>query len=102
MAHAAKTAKVEHYELRIIPEPKDFVTALVEGMAEDGEQPTDLRLGLGAGGPEGLPPLAKVLWPVLEQLDPLRARAARQALQRVELIHRENAVLMMPMDLVFR
>ena len=47
-------------------------------------------------------PPFRTLLPVIAKLDSLRAKAVVRALQRIELIHREGVVTMMPTEFVIR
>jgi len=98
---AAAQAGMEDYEVRVIPEPKDFFMQLMESLSgEDSESPTDLALGL-AGITGGVDSSWYGALPSgLKQLDPQRMKALQNALLRIELIRRENVVMMMPYELV--
>ncbi|MHC4647325.1 MAG: signal peptide peptidase SppA [Planctomycetota bacterium] len=98
--YAAAKASVSDYEVRVIPRPKDFFTALMQEMAGQGERTTDISMRT-AGQPVklGSPLLSSVL-EMLGRLDPQRAGAVRRALERTELIHREGVALIMPEELI--
>jgi protease-4 len=98
---AAEKAGVADYEVRVMPEPRDFLTALIEDMSGQGERPSDIAVGAPTeASAVRTSPLLDSLLPVLSQLDPERACALRLAVQRIELIRREGVVLMMPEDIV--
>ena len=95
--YAAAKASLTDYEVRIIPKPTDFLTELLEQSSGGGERPTDISLW-GASGPlTGHPTLAPLL-ELLSKTEPQRARALRQVLQRIDLIRREQVIMMMPFD----
>lgn len=96
--YAAAKASLKDYEVRIVPEPKDFLTQLLE-QSSGGERPTDISLSGAAGPLAGHPTLAPLL-DLLGKTEPERARALRQVLQRIDLIRREGVVMMMPFDVV--
>ena len=55
-------------------------------------------------GPLGLAdlPLFRTMLPTIAGVDPLRAKAIVRSLQRIELIHQEGVVMMMPAELLIR
>jgi len=99
--YAAAKASVKDFEVRVIPEPTDFLTALLEQSSGEGERPTDIALSGGAGPLVGHPTLAPLL-DLLQKAEPQRARALRQALQRIDLIGREGVIMMMPFEVTIR
>ncbi len=86
--HVAAEAKVSDYDVRVIPKPKTFLEQLMENGADG-----DSRKGLDVMQKPNLLELAQ---PYLRSLDPARAELVRSALGRLELIHREGVILMMP------
>jgi protease-4 len=84
----ADQAKLTDYELRVLPKPKSFLEELLE--ARDGD---DARKGLDV---LHRPPLLELAQPYLRSLDPSRANLVRAALGRLELLHREGVITMMP------
>jgi len=97
---AASKASIEDYDVRVIPRPKDFITMLMEDVSGEGESPTDITLHNPTSLMTGMPAIKPIL-DLLRKTEPQRAEALYQALQRVELIHREGVIMMMPFDLVF-
>jgi protease-4 len=97
--YAAAKASLKDYEVRIIPEPTDFLTELLEQSSGGGERPTDISLSSVAGPMAGHPTVAPLL-DLLGKTEPRRARALLQVLQRIDLIQREGVIMMMPFDLV--
>lgn len=97
--YAAAKASLKDYEVRIIPEPTDFLTELLEQSSGGGERPTDISLSGVAGPMAGHPAVAPLL-DLLGKTEPRRARALLQVLQRIDLIQREGVIMMMPFDLV--
>jgi protease-4 len=89
IAHVADLAKLTDYEVRPIPRAKSFLETLLE------ESSDDERKGVSLVGPGALP-IFELAAPYLKALDPARAALVRQALQRLELLQREGAVLMTP------
>ncbi len=97
--YAAAKASLADYEVRIIPEPTDFLTELLEQSSGGGERPTDISL-CGAAGPLANHPAVAPLLDLLRRTEPRRARALLQVLQRIDLIQREGVIMMMPFDVV--
>lgn len=95
--YAAAKASLKHYEVRIIPEPRDFLAQLLEQSSGGGERPTDISLW-GAAGPLAGHPTLSPLLDLLSKTEPQRALALRQVLQRIDLIRREGVIMMMPFD----
>ncbi|HUY92217.1 MAG TPA: signal peptide peptidase SppA [Pirellulales bacterium] len=93
---AAERAKLDKYEVRVVPEPKNFLETLmedVEGQKEDGKHISlDAVVRRGGGGAS----LVDAALPYLKQLDPQRLKAVLLALKRLEMIQTEGAVLMAP------
>jgi protease-4 len=95
---AASEAKLETYELRVVPEPKNFLELLLEDST--GEKSTDKHLGGRLlHDPSGL---LQAALPLLQRLDPQRMGALRLALLRLDLVNREGVVLMAPEMLLGR
>jgi protease-4 len=97
---AAEQAKIEKYEVRLLPEAKTFLqTLLGSALGEEDEDAAGVSLS-AALGMKSFPLLDAVL-PYLRELDGQRLGAVMTALGRLELIHREGVVLMMP-EIVIR
>ncbi len=95
---AANRAGLGEYEIRVIPEPPNIFDLLIGNMKEDefARMGSDETLALIDH------PLFRAMLPTLAKTDPLRYRAILQALRRIELVHDEGIVMMMPFDLVIR
>jgi protease-4 len=92
IAYVAKQAKLDDYDVRVVPEPKNFLEKLMEELGGDKEEGKGLDARAAAGGPS----LLELAMPYLKHLDPERMALVKQALRRLELIQQEGAVLMMP------
>jgi protease IV len=99
--YAATQVSLDDYEIRVIPEPQDFITLLMEDLSGEGARPTDISATGAVSLLSGHPSLAG-LFDVLRKTEPERAHALYQALQRVELIRNEGVIMMMPFDMVLR
>jgi protease-4 len=101
--HVAKKANLaDGYAVRVIPEPKNFVEMLVEGMS--GEKSADdakhvfagsapMKLSLPRNGGSNITDLAL---PYLRQVDPSRVGVIQSALQRLDVLQNEGVLLAMP------
>jgi protease-4 len=96
--YVASEAKLKEkdYEIRVVPEKKNFLEKLIEESSGGKNEPH--KLGLAArrimvGEQINLIDLAM---PYLNGLDPERVRLVKVALRRLQLIQKEGAVLMMP------
>ena len=93
--YVAKEAKVSGYEVREIPEPKSFLEKILEEASGEKDESTEMRtLRLPVGGHHDS--LVALAIPYLKNLDAERLRLIKLALQRLQLIQQEGAVLMMP------
>jgi protease-4 len=99
--YAAAKVSLKDYEVRVVPEPKDFLTQLMGDLSGEGERPTDIRLSGVSSLLAGQPTLAPLL-DLLQRTEPQHARALVQALQRIELLRRESVIVMMPFDIVLQ
>jgi len=96
----AKQAKLNEYEVRAIPEPKNFIEQILE--ASSGGKDDPKRLDTDA--PRIIKLVGPSLWdlaaPELKQLDPQRLRLARTAIRQLEILQQEGVCLTMPEFLV--
>ncbi|MHC4698575.1 MAG: signal peptide peptidase SppA [Planctomycetota bacterium] len=95
---AADKANLAEYEIRVIPEPPSIFDMFM-GTSDDDEftrMSTYPALGIHEW------PMFRAALPMLAKVDPLRARAIVRALQRIELVHAEGAITMMPEEYLIR
>jgi protease-4 len=102
--HVAKKANLaDGYAVRVIPEPKNFVELLVEGMS--GEKSADDAKHVFAGSPRMQLNLSRdaaggnitdLALPYLRQVDPSRVGVIQNALQRLDVLQNEGVLLAMP------
>ena len=88
VAFAADQAKIKSYDVRVVPEPKNFLEQLMEGLS-DGKDDTG-HIGAAQGS------LLKLAAPYLQNLDPQRTAAVLSVLTRLEILQKEGVVLTMP------
>jgi protease-4 len=99
--YAADQAVIEDYDVRIIPKPVDFFTAMIEEMSGEGPRPTDISIQAAPGIVSTNSPLLDAALPMLQQLDPHRAKAVLRAVKSLEIIQRDGLALVMPQQIVF-
>ncbi len=99
---AARKAQISDYEVRTIPETKDFIQILLGEMSGEGERPSDISVRAGVSLFARRSPLVEAILPIVRQLEPMRAKAMMQMLQRIELLRSESVITMMPMEIVIR
>lgn len=88
----ADQAQMKEYEIRVVPEPKNFLETLLE--EAEGPKDDSRHVSLGAVVPSG--PLVTAALPYLNELDPMRVRAVLTALKHLETLRAEGVVLMTP------
>jgi protease-4 len=99
---ATKANLAEGYAVRVIPEPKNFIEMLVEGMS--GEKSADDTKHVFAGSPRmklslprnGSGSITALALPYLQQVDPSRVDVIRSSLQRLDVLQNEGVLLAMP------
>jgi protease-4 len=89
IAFVADQAKLKHYDVRVVPEPKNFLEQLMEQFSHDKAQ-GHVRLQAGEDS------LFKLAAPYLQHLDPQRTAAIASVLRRLEILQKEGVVLTMP------
>src|SRR5437660_4839901 len=87
---AATQAKIKDYDVRVVPEPKNFLEQLLEGVSHNKDEPNHVRLAANASS------LVKLAAPYLQNLDPRRTAAVVSALTRLEILQKERVALTMP------
>jgi protease-4 len=94
----AQQAKITDYEVRVVPEPKNFIEQIMEELSggKDEKDTKDLGTELRMRGHQPTISLIDLAMPYLKHLDPERVKLIKAALLRMELIQREGASLAMP------
>lgn len=99
IAYAAELAKLEDYEVRVVPELKDAVELLMDFLTgEIGKPNSDLEVAAQAGASAEV----RQMTAALESLDPAHARAVADMLARFGLLNQEGMAMLMPQVLVFQ
>ena len=99
--YAAAKVSLKDYDVRVLPEPKDFFTCSWRTSPARASSPRISRLPSMTSLFADHPTLAPLL-DLLRKTEPQRAAALAQALQRIELLRRESVILMMPFDMVLQ
>ena len=88
--YVAGEAKLKDYDVRIVPEPKNFLEQILEELSGGSKEDSK---GVRLGGQTSLVDLAL---PYLRGLDPERVKVIKSALARLQLLQQEGVILMMP------
>ena len=102
VAFAADKADLKDYDIRVVPEPKNFLEQLIEEASGGKDDPS--RVGLTARIPRirHTPSLVDLALPYLKHMDPDRVGVIKLALERMQLLQQEGVVFMMPEMLLSR
>lgn len=90
--YAADQAEMSKYELRILPEPKNLFDMLFKGMSGADDDEVEAHVQYGAKWMAS--PFLRDALPMLDRLDPHKGRAVRQALMQMDLMGRENVLML--------
>ena len=93
---AAKKAKLDKYEVRVLPRPKNFIEVLMSDLTGGDDDDQQIQLGT-SGGQVGQ---SSLLWqavaPVLQQLEPRQTESLRRVFLQLEILQQERISLTMP------
>ena len=89
VAFAADAAKIKDYEVRVVPEPKNFLEQMMEQAT--GDKDDGGHVSLAAQGDS----LFQLAAPYLQSLDPRRVTAVANAFRSLEILRREGVALTM-------
>jgi protease-4 len=96
-AHVAGEAKLKEYEVRIVPETKNFLERLLEEATGAKDQKPGLEMsGIRARRSAPAASLVELALPYLQHTDPERVGLVVRALERLQLVQQEGVILMMP------
>jgi protease IV len=99
--HVAGQAKLKDYEVRVYPEPKNFVEILFEELSDGNRDPNHLAFPATRIASPRASSILDLALPYLKGLDHERLETVKSALRRLDLLQQERAVLMMP-DIIIR
>ena len=98
IAFVAKEAKLpDDYDVRVVPQPKNFIELLMEQGKGGGE---DENHWVAAPAFANQASLVDLAMPHLQHLDPTRVAAIKSALLQLQLLGAENVIMTMPQVLV--
>lgn len=97
----AEQAKLKDYEVRVYPEPKNFMEVLLEELSDGDRDPNHLALPASAVASPRASSILDLALPHLKGLDRERLELMTSALRRLDLLQQERAVLTMP-DIIIR
>jgi protease-4 len=94
--HVATKTKLTDYDVRVVPEPKNILEKLLEQSAGDKDDSPGLNLTAPFLVKSRSISIIDLAVPHLRHLDPERVGLIMAALQRLQMIQSEGAILMMP------
>jgi protease-4 len=92
----AEQAKVKDYEVRVYPEPKNFIEILMEDLSDSDRDPNHLAISLSGLATSRTASILDLALPYLKGMDRNRLESVKTALRRLDLLQQEHAVLAMP------
>ncbi len=107
---AAAQANVSDYEIKLMPEPRNFLDALVEGLTGESKDKNNPQILLDSGtapllqrfGWTTSAPGVRDLLLVLQHSDPVRFLEVVRSLMRIELLAQEGVLLVTPTEINVR
>ncbi len=94
--NVAEKAKTKDYEVRVYPEPKNFIEALTEAMSGGDRDFNHLAVSASAVSPARASSLLDIALPYLKGVDGQRLATVEAALRQLDLLQQERAMLVMP------
>ena len=94
--YSAEKAKTKDYEVRVYPEPKNFVEALTEAMSDGDRDFNHLTVPTSSITPARAVSLLDIALPYLKGLDCQRLTTVKAALRQLDLLQQERVMLVMP------
>jgi protease-4 len=94
--NVAEQAKLKDYEVRVYPEPKNFVEVLFEELLDGDRDPNHLSVAASSMMSLRAPSILDAALPYLKGLDPERLETVKAVIRQLDLLQQERAVLMMP------
>ena len=93
LTYIAGEAKVTDYEVRVEPQPKNFLEAIFADLGGEKDEGVDIEFTSPVAHTN---PLLEAALPLLSGLDPARTKAIRAALLQLDMLGRERVLLSMP------
>ena len=96
IAFSAKQAKIEDYDVRVVPRPKNFMEVLFGDLSGKEDDTETISLSLKEIAAARSASLLDAALPMLEGMDPLRVRAVRNVVRQLNTLEQERVILAMP------
>lgn len=94
--HVAEEAKLKDYEVRVYPEPKNFLAMILDELSDGDRDPNHLAIPTAGIGLSRASSIVDLALPYLKGLDRERLETVKAAMRRLDLLQHERAVLTMP------
>src|SRR5262249_5369769 len=102
IAFAADKASLSgEYDVRTVPEPKNFIEQILEKSSGNGNDDDKRWMSVGSSYSSSSSSLVDLAMPYLKGLDPVRVAAVRSALEKLQMLDQEGVLLAMPEGFVF-
>ncbi len=88
--YVSAKAKITDYDIRVVPESKNFIEKFLEDSTGEKSEPRHLDARTRSGS------LVDLAMPYLKNLDSKRVRLIAAALNRLQLLHQDGVILMAP------
>lgn len=104
---AASEANISEYEVKQLPEPRNFMDALVEGLTGEKKDKDSPQISIDAAPAAGFgwslqAPAIRDFLPMLRKADPERFKTVLRSLMRIELLAQEGVLLVTPAEINVR
>lgn len=98
IAYVAEKANVKDYDVRSLPRPKNFMEELLGELNQSSSKEDEKTLSIETARPVSSSSLLlKSVGPVLDGVDPARAKLIRQAVQYLDLLQQEQVIAVSPL-----
>ena len=94
--HVAEKAKSKDYEVRVYPEPKNFIEALTEAISGGDRDFNHLTASASAVSSARASSLLDIALPYLKGVDGRRLMTVKAALRQLDLLQQERTMVVMP------
>ena len=96
----ADKASMSDYDVRVVPEPKNFLEQIMESAGGGKDDKKTLDIATRISRPQLSLSLLELAAPELKNLDPARLKLLKSALRQLQTLHQEGISLSMPAYLV--
>ena len=95
VAFSAEQAKIDDYDVRVVPRPKNFMEMLLEDLSGEKDEDTG-TISLKEIAAARSTSLLDAALPMLEGMDPRRVKAVRNVVRQLSTLEQERVILAMP------